>query len=111
MDPHIFHAFVSLPFPQTPHLIHFNSDGGGWGGTGVVVVVVGVGAKDASQTTARGVKHLRAAAWCEFLMKQRLKVIYTHDSKVPPKRSALPPPPASPSALLKVSAVAHRDGL
>lgn len=31
------------------------------------------GAKDASQTTARGVKHLRATMWCEFLMKQRLR--------------------------------------
>lgn len=53
-----------------------------------VATAVGCG-RDASQTTARGVKHLRAAAWCEFLMKQRLKVIYTHHSEVPPKRSAL----------------------
>lgn len=56
MDTHIFHAFVSLPFPQNL----FSS-----------ILTKKEGVREASQTTAHSVKHLHATTWCEFLMKQQ----------------------------------------
>lgn len=73
METHILHAFVSLPFPQTPS--HSFETQKRW-------------RRRCARDTSAPCQALTCEMRREFLMKQRVEVIYTGDSgplKVQPK--------------------------